>query len=214
MAEAPQWRVAGDWFDACKCRIPCPCTFAQPPTEGDCEGVLAYHVREGHYGEVRLDGLNVVALAWFEGNIWEEGTKATMGVLVDERADPSQREALGAIFGGQVGGWPGELMQAVLGEFRGLEYAPIDIRVADDLGHWTCDVPGRARVRAEALGGPTTPPGARVQVHNPGGSEVGGGVATYATATECEADALGFRFSWPGRSSKHFPFDWSGPGEA
>ncbi len=27
-----------------------------------------------------LDGLNVVALAYFEGNIWEEGTKATMGV--------------------------------------------------------------------------------------------------------------------------------------
>jgi hypothetical protein len=38
-------------------------------------------------------------------------------------------------------------------------------------------------------------------------------VATYATATVGEADVLGFRFSWPGRSSKHFPFDWSGPGE-
>jgi hypothetical protein len=39
-------------------------------------------------------------------------------------------------------------------------------------------------------------------------------VATDAIATEGEADALGFRFSWPGRSSKHFPFDWSGPDEA
>ena len=213
MAEVPQWHVVGDWFDACKCRIPCPCTFAQPPTEGDCEGVLAYHIRDGQYGDVRLDGLNVVALAEFEGNIWDEDTKATMGVLIDERADEAQRDALQTIFAGQAGGWPGEFVEAALGEFRGVEFAPIDIEVADDLSHWSCDVPGKARVRAEALGGPTTPPGKRVQVHNPGGSEVGGGVATYATATVGEADALGFRFSWPGRSSKHFPFDWSGPDE-
>jgi hypothetical protein len=42
MATIPEWRVAGDWFDVCKCTILCPCTFAQLPTTGDCEGVLAY----------------------------------------------------------------------------------------------------------------------------------------------------------------------------
>jgi hypothetical protein len=94
---------------------------------------------------VPLDGLNVVALAYFEGNIWKEGTKATMGVLIDERADQRQRHALQTIFGGQAGGWPGEFMEAAVGEFRGVEYAPVDIRVADDLGHWTCDVPGEGR---------------------------------------------------------------------
>ena len=57
--QAPEWRFRGDWFDVCKCNIPCPCEFAQPPTYGDCEGILAYHIREGHYGEVRLDGLNL-----------------------------------------------------------------------------------------------------------------------------------------------------------
>lgn len=30
----------GDWFDTCKCSIPCPCTVAQPPTTGDCDGIL------------------------------------------------------------------------------------------------------------------------------------------------------------------------------
>jgi hypothetical protein len=25
------WRVMGDWFDVCKCSIPCPCEFAQAP---------------------------------------------------------------------------------------------------------------------------------------------------------------------------------------
>ena len=70
MTDMPQWRIAGDWFDVCKCNIPCPCTFAQPPSSGDCEGVLAWHIREGHYGDVPLDGLNVMALVAFEGNIW------------------------------------------------------------------------------------------------------------------------------------------------
>ena len=36
----PSWKVSGDWFDVCKCNIPCPCEFAQAPTFGDCEGVL------------------------------------------------------------------------------------------------------------------------------------------------------------------------------
>jgi hypothetical protein len=39
-------------------------------------------------------------------------------------------------------------------------------------------------------------------------------VATWATAEEDEVEAFGFKWSWPGRSSKHFPFDWSGPDEA
>ena len=59
----------GDWFDVCKYNIPCPCYFAQPPTYGDCEGVLTWHIREGNHGDVRLDGLNLVALGAFEGNI-------------------------------------------------------------------------------------------------------------------------------------------------
>jgi hypothetical protein len=54
--------------------------------------------------------------------------------------------------------------------------------------------------------------GARVQVHNPPGAEVGPGqVATWGVATAVRADVSGFSFDWAGRPSKHFPFDWSGP---
>lgn len=63
MAEVPHWRLTGDWFDVCRCRVPCGCTFAQPPDEEQCDGILAWHVREGNYGEVTLDGLNVSASA-------------------------------------------------------------------------------------------------------------------------------------------------------
>src|SRR5438132_13094819 len=106
MPDVPRWRLVGDWFDVCKCTIPCPCTFAQAPSEGDCEGILAWHIREGHYGDVPLDGLNVVALGAFEGNLWEGGARASVGLYVDERADEPQRGALQTIFGGEAGGWP------------------------------------------------------------------------------------------------------------
>ena len=52
----------------------------------DCEGILVWHVRKGAYGDVPLDGLNVVALGHFEGNIWA-GAKATMGIFLDERGN-------------------------------------------------------------------------------------------------------------------------------
>ncbi len=78
---------------------PVSCYFAQPPTYGDCEGVLAWHVHEGRYGDVRIDGLNVLALGAFEGNAWA-GAKVSIGIFIDERADERQREALQMIFGG------------------------------------------------------------------------------------------------------------------
>jgi hypothetical protein len=212
MANVPQWQAEGDWFDVCRCNIPCPCEFAQPPTDNHCEGILVWHVRKGRYGDVPIDGLNVVALGQFEGNIWA-GAKATMGIILDERADPKQREALQTIFGGQAGGWPGEFANAI-GEVRGIEYAPITFEIADDLAYWAVEVSGRAWGRAEALTGPTTLPGERVQVHNPPGAEVGPGqVATWGVATLDRVDAFGWKWEWDGRSSKHFPFDWSGPGD-
>jgi hypothetical protein len=212
MAEVPQWRLTGDWFDVCRCRVPCGCTFAQPPDEDQCDGILAWHVREGKYGDVGLDGLNVVMVGTFQGNIWAgEATNSFAGFFFDERADEPQREALQTIFGGQAGGWPAGFAE-LIDEVRGIEFAPIDFEIADDLGYWRVEVPGKARGSAEALTGPTTPDGARVQVHNPPGAEVGPGqIATWATAKEDEVEAFGFKWSWPGRSSKHFPFDWSGP---
>ena len=189
--------------------------YLRPGTgRGQCDGILAWHVREGSYGDVELDGLNVVAVGSFEGNIWTGEANPSMGFFIDERADERQREALQAIFGGEAGGWPGGFAE-LIDEVLGIEFAPIDFEIADDLARWRVEVPGKARGSAEALTGPTAPEGARVQVHNAPGAEVGPGqVATWATAKEDEVNAFGFQWSWPGRSSKHFPFDWSGPDEA
>ena len=211
MPPIPNWHVVGDWFDVCKCSIPCPCTFAQPPTFGDCDGVLAYHIRHGHYGEVHLDGLNILGVGRFVGNIWAGEAKVVLGLFIDERADRPQREALQLIWGGEAGGFPAEFAK-LIGEVRGIDYAPIAFEIASDLAYWRAEIPGRVVARAEALTGPMTPPGKRVQTTNAPGSEMGPGtVATWGRATADSVDAFGFRWEWAGRSSKHIPFDWSGP---
>ncbi|MGH3341430.1 MAG: DUF1326 domain-containing protein [Carbonactinosporaceae bacterium] len=208
----PRWHVAGDWFDACKCTIPCPCSFAQDPTYGDCDGVLAWHIREGHYGDVGLDGLNVLMLGSFVGNVWGKHSDAYAAVFLDERADEPQREALQMIFGGQAGGWPATLVEMLGPEMRGMDYAPVEVQVADDLSTWSARIPGLVDAGVEALTGPTTPAGQRVQTLNLPGSETGPGqVATWGRATRDHADAFGFSWDRSGRSSKHITFDWNGP---
>ena len=212
MVGVPEWHVKGDWFDVCKCAIPCPCTFAQPPTDGSCEGILAWHITEGNYGNVDLADRSVVALGSFVGNIWAgTATDSYMALYLDSRATDAQKEAIHAIWSGQAGGWMAGFAQLVQ-EMRGIESAQIDFRVEDDLSSWRVEIPGVLLGEVEALSGPTTPEGARVQVHNPPGAEVGPGqVATWGVATTDRADGFGFKWDRTGKSSKLCRFDGSGP---
>lgn len=212
MADIPKWHLKGDWFDVCRCDIPCPCTFAQPPTDNFCEGILAWHINQGNYGETDLSNLSVVTLGSFVGNIWTgEAKDSYMALYIDNKAGDAQKEALQTIWTGKAGGWMAGFAQLV-DEWRGIESVQIDFEVKDDLSSWRVEIPGVALGEAQALGGPTTPEGKRVQVHNPGGAEVGPGqIATYAVATTDRADGVGFKWERSGKSSKHFPFDWTGP---
>jgi len=211
--DIPRWNLSGDWFDVCNCNIPCPCIFAQAPSYDDCEGVLAYRIKKGRYGEISLDGLSVLALSYFKGNIWAGDTKANIAVFFDERASEEQRDALNMIFTGKAGGFMGKFAK-LIGEVRGLEYASIKIEIADDLSYWSAEIPGKVIAKGEALTGPMTPPGKRVQTLNPPGSEVGPGtVATWGTAVTDEVNVPEFRYEWKrsGKSSKHIAFNWTGP---
>src|ERR671924_2354239 len=193
-------------------QFPCPCEFAQAPTYGDCAGVLVWHIKKGQYSDTVLDGLNILGLGSFTSNIWAGQVKdATFGFFIDEKAKEQQREALQMIFGGKAGGFIAEFAKLV-GQSRGIEFAPIKFEIADDLSYWSAEIPGKVLAKAEALTGPMTPPGKRVQTINPPGSEVGPGVvATWAKSTADQADAMGFKWERKGKSSKHMRFEWSGP---
>jgi len=130
---ADSWRLTGTVLIACNCDYGCPCNFNARPTTGDCEGGWTWHVDEGSVGDVSLDGLTFSVFADWPGAIHEGNAEAV--VLVDERADDRQREAISTLVGGEVGGpwgvlawtWP-----TVHGPFPvryELELAGVDSRV-------------------------------------------------------------------------------------
>jgi hypothetical protein len=212
MTDIPAWYAKGDWFDVCRCNVPCPCSWAEPPDDDYCEGILVWHIREGRFGDVRLDGLNVIGVSTFKGNVWAGSHwKPRLGVLFDDRADDRQRQALQTIFGGQAGGWPARFVEIFGPEMVGLEFAPITVEVAGDLSSWRAEIPGRVRAAANALLGPTSE-GKPPRMENLPGAETGPGqIGTQGKATADEVDVFVFKWEHVGKSSKYITFDWSGP---
>ena len=105
----------------------------------------------------------------------------------------------------------------LIGDFRGVEVVPIRMEVADDLTSWSVEATGRLTASAVALTGPTADPKKRVQTINPPGSEVGPGehvVATWGVGEMAQSEPAlfgDFHLHKAKTSSKHIPFDWSGP---
>src|SRR6266508_2832347 len=55
-------------------------------------------------------------------------------------------------------------------------------------------------------------PGKYPQLMNPPRSETEPGqLVIWGKSTICSVDAFGYKFQWTTNSSKHIPFDWTGP---
>ena len=134
---------------------------------------LVWQIHEGHFGDVRLDGLGVVALGEFAGNMWVDDPDATMAAMfyIDAKGTPAQRDALEEIFRGNAGGWPGTF-GSLISDVRSVQYAPIHFDAAPDLAYWRATVSDKVSVGATALTGPTSDPNAGAVDQRPRG---GGG---------------------------------------
>lgn len=121
------WHLKGDYFENCTCDLLCPCILTKgraQPTQGYCGVVLAYHIEEGHYGQLRLDGLNFAIAYYTPGPMANQQGK--LAVYIDERADAAQRRALASITRGEAGGRAAILPRVVTPEnFLGIRYVPI-----------------------------------------------------------------------------------------
>jgi hypothetical protein len=99
---AEDWTLRGTVVVACNCDYGCPCNFNALPTHGKCEGGWTWHVDEGRVGETSLGGLNFTVAVNWPGAIHEGNGSAV--ILVDERADDGQRDAIATLVSGDVGG--------------------------------------------------------------------------------------------------------------
>jgi hypothetical protein len=102
LATAVKWELEGTVLIACNCDFGCPCNFNALPTKGYCEGGWTWHVERGQFDGVALDGLTFTVMVKWPGAIHHGHGHAL--VLVDERADEAQRDAIAELVGGGHGG--------------------------------------------------------------------------------------------------------------
>jgi hypothetical protein len=91
--------IRGVEYANCNCNWGCPCQFGAPTTYGHCEALVTGHIEEGHYADVSLDGLDWALLLYWPGEISQGNGKEQ--AIIDERADPAQREGLRKILHGE-----------------------------------------------------------------------------------------------------------------
>ena len=183
MATQTAWRMRGDVMEACSCATTCPCNFGSDPIPLPCEVVIGWRIADGHYGNTRLDGLNVVLYGRIPGNFFQGNL--TVGVYLDQRADQRQAQALENIFSGQAGGWPsvlGPLFGNLLAPQAGADPVRDGRRRAPHHGAWA--VGGRVGASAESVVGTAAP---RLQSQR-SGSPILYGSGPRAAFPDAEAD--------------------------
>jgi len=148
MNKTTNWQLKGSYFEACNCVTSCPCIWLQPPSEGDCKLLVAWHIESGHLDGQLLDGLNVALACYSPGTMIEGNWQAAL--YVDERADDAQFEAITQIFGGQQGGHPALLMSLV-SEVLGAKKVRIDYQVQGNKRQLI--IPGIAQAEIEGIQG-------------------------------------------------------------
>lgn len=129
MTQATQWNAAGDYYETCSCDYVCPClpgNLAAKQTKGDCHFAMVFHVNQGRYGNVTLDGLNWAAVGRAPGPAMADGN-IEVGLILDERASQEQRDALTQIGSGQGGG-PMAMLGPFVSKFLGVEAGQFEIR--------------------------------------------------------------------------------------
>ncbi|MGA6928860.1 MAG: DUF1326 domain-containing protein [Pseudolabrys sp.] len=178
------WEIRTIEFANCNCAYGCPCQFNAYPTYGNCEAVVCNEITEGHYGDVKLDGLRFGGVFQWPKAIHEGNGKAQP--FVDERASPAQREAILKIMSGQDTD-PFATVFAVfastLTEAYDPIFAPIEFDVDVDARKGRFVVAGVAECVGEPIKNPVTGAEHRARIDIPHGfeyeiAEMGSGTAT------------------------------------
>ena len=121
----PAWKLSGQYYETCSCDFVCPCILTQMtvrPSKGSCTFAMGYQIEHGAFGQVPLDGLGFVVLGLTPGAMAKGNW--SVGVVVDERATPEQRDAIASIVSGAAGG-PMAALSGLVGTFLGVVVAPV-----------------------------------------------------------------------------------------
>ena len=169
---ATEWRIKAVHMGNCNCAYGCPCKFTALPTHGNCRSVVGYEIEEGYFGAIRLDGLRAALITSWPGAIHEGN--GTMQVIIDERADTSQRDALLTILtGGET-----DDMATIWWVFSAMcpnklkpLFLPIEVAIDVEARRGHIRVPGIIETVGEPIRNPVTGAEHHVRIQMPEGVE-------------------------------------------
>ena len=181
---ATSWQMKGQHLKNCNCAFGCPCDFNARPTFEKCEGMMGMHIEEGHFGDVPLAGLNW-ALTYHWPGALHEGN-GTAQIIIDERADEAQRNAMLTILSGQEQdeGTLFHIFSLIVSTVLEPKFLPIDFEFDLDGRTAHVAVPGIFETTSEPIKNPITGDPHRILIEMPEGFE-------YRAAEIASADTKG-----------------------
>jgi len=169
---ADQWMLRGVEYSNCNCAFGCPCQFNAASTHGFCEAVANTWIEEGYFNDIKLDGLSFVMLLKWPGEI--ASGNGRQQIIINERANPAQREALRKISHGestQPGATHFFVFNSTMSEVLEPIYAPIDIKIDVDARQARINIEGLVESVGSPLINPFSGEKDRKRIHLPDGFE-------------------------------------------
>jgi len=186
------WRIKAREFANCNCAYGCPCQFNALPTHGTCEAAIGFQIDEGHFGDVKLDGVRAAGIYKWPGPVHEGDGE--MLLIVDESASDAQRDALVRIMKGEET----EPMTTVWSVYTAMSskifdplFLPIEFTVDVESRTARLVVPGIIDGIGEPIRNPVTGNIHRARIDLPNGfeytfAEMGSGSSKLTSAIELE----------------------------
>jgi hypothetical protein len=198
------WNLQGAFYENCSCDAICPCTWsnlAHRATRDYCRFALAFQVDSGQIEGVNVSGRSFVLIGDTPPDMAQGNWR--LGVFVDDGASSEQVGKLGQVLSGDLGGPPAAL-GPLLGEFLGIEQAPISIE-RDGNGHHV-----RVGDAVDYSGTLVTIEGGQPVtltniVAHPAGPTLG-----LAPVSQSKVSAFGVEYSGNDLSGFSNPFSWNG----
>ncbi|MCC6194386.1 MAG: DUF1326 domain-containing protein [Burkholderiales bacterium] len=201
----PDWQVDGQYYENCSCDYVCPCVptgMQAKPTKGSCTFAMGFSIERGHFGDLRLDGLGFIVLGYTPAEMAKGNW--SVGLVIDERADAAQRDAITGIASGDAGG-PMAALGGLVGKFLGAETAAIAFGRSG--ASWSVQAGSKVRIEGRGAQGmdPSRPPLQLSYTGHPAADTF-----SLAHASNSHVAALGLAWDdQTGRNNAQYaPFSW------
>lgn len=167
-----KWMIRGKQYSNCNCAFGCPCQFGSDSTHGSCEAITSGLIEEGYFNDTPLDGLKWILLLKWPKEVSDMNGKQQ--VIIDERADEAQREALRKILHGEStepGATHFFIFNSTMSEVLEPIFAPIEMTIDVDARKANTRVPNLVKSDGVPIVDEHTGEESRMRIDLPDGFE-------------------------------------------